>query len=175
MQRVKCVWRNLVVELGRRHAHRRERREIIAVDQVVRDARMVRLLFRLLVQDPGCFELLREILVVEVDSSVEREGVEDCRLGVLRVVLVQALHRLLIALGAGLMVDLVVILVKDLDRREVFGLARRLGVRGLALLDRLPPGFEIGGREGRHQRVGQFAHRQTPIGDGAPRIFLNQA
>ena len=37
--------------------------------------------------------------------------------------LVQALHRLLIKLGAGLVVDLVVILIEDLDRSEVFGLA----------------------------------------------------
>jgi len=37
---------------------------------------------------------------------------------------VQALHCLLIKLGAGLVVDLVVIPVEDLDRGEVFRLAR---------------------------------------------------
>ena len=44
-------------------------------------------------------------------------------LGIVRVVLVQALHRLLVAFGTGLVVDLVVILIEDLDRSEVFGLA----------------------------------------------------
>ena len=50
--------------------------------------------------------------------------------------LVQALHRLLVAFGTGLVVDLVVILIEDLDRSEVFGLAGRLRLRGFALLDR---------------------------------------
>ena len=70
-------------------------------------------------------------------------------LGIVRVVLVQALHRLLVAFGTGLVVDLVVILIGDLDRSEVFGLAGRLRLRGFALLD-----CE---REGRHKRIGQLA------------------
>ena len=73
--------------------------------------------------------------------------------------LVQALHCLLVAFGTYLVVDFVIILVKDLDRGEVLGLARRLALRGLSLMDRLPRGLEVGGWEGRHQRIRQFAHR----------------
>src|ERR1700731_4746606 len=115
---------------------------------------MVRLLFPFLIQNRGSFELLGVVLVVEVDRPIEGERVKDRRFGILRMVLMQPLHCLLVKRGTGLVVDLVVILVKDLDRSEVFGLARRLGVRGLALLDRLPAGFEVGRRKRRDERIG---------------------
>ena len=159
--------------MGRRDAHRRERREIVAVDQIVRDARMVRLLFCFLIQNRGGFQLLGIVLVIEVDCAVERERIKDRRFRVLQVVLVQALHRLVIKLGAGLLVDLVVIFVKNFDGAEVFGLARRLGFGGLALLDRFPPCFQVGSRERWYERIGQFAHRQAPIGHRAVRILLD--
>ena len=76
----------------------------------MRDARMVRLLLRLLVQDRCGFELLRVALVVEIDGSVKRECIEDRGLGIVRIALVKLLHRLFVAFGAGLVVDLVVIL-----------------------------------------------------------------
>jgi hypothetical protein len=139
----------------------------------VRDARMIRLPFRFLVQNRGGPELLCKGLVGEIYRPVERKGIENRCLGIIRIVLVQQLHRLLVKQRAGLVVGLVVILVKNLDRGEVFGLARRLGLRRFALLDRFPAGFEVGGREGRHQRVGQFAHRQAPISDRAARIFFD--
>jgi len=92
-------------ELGRRYAHRRQRCEVVAVDQVVRNARMVRQFFHFFVQDSGGLELFRKALVGEIDRRVERQSVEDRRLPVLRVVLVQLLHCLLIKRGAGLVVD----------------------------------------------------------------------
>jgi len=110
MQRVRSRRRDHPIELGRRHAHRRKRREIIAVDQAVRDARMVRLLLRFLVQDRCGLELLRVVLVVEIDRAVQRERVEDRGLGIVRIMLVKLLHRLFVMFGAGLVVDLVVIL-----------------------------------------------------------------
>ena len=79
MQRVRRRRRDLVIELGGRDAHRRERRKIVAVDQVVRDARMVRLRFCLFVKDRGGFQLRGIVLVIEVDCAVERECVKDRR------------------------------------------------------------------------------------------------
>src|SRR6516162_9689105 len=58
MQRVWRGRRDLVVELSRRYAHRRERREIITVDHVMGDAWMVGLLFCFFVQYCGGLELL---------------------------------------------------------------------------------------------------------------------
>ena len=120
---------------------------------------MVRLLFCFFVENRGRLELLGIVLVVEVDGAVERERIEDRRFGIRRVVLVQALHRLFVAFGAGLVVDLVVISVEGLDRSEVLCLAGRLRLAGFALMDRFQSRFEVCGREGRHQRIGQFAHR----------------
>ena len=75
--------------------------------------------------------------------------------------------------SARLVVDLVVIHVEDLDRGEKFGLARRLGLSRLALLYRFRAGLEVRRREGWHERVGQLAHCQAPIGYGAARILLD--
>ena len=137
------------------------------------DAWVAGLLFCFFVQDRGGLELLGVVPIVEIDRAVQRKRVKNCRFAILRVVLVQKLHCLLIKPRAGLVVDLVVILVEDLDRGEVFGFAWRVGLCRVALLDCLPPGFEVGGREGRHQRVGQLAHRQAPIGHGAAGVLLN--
>ena len=73
MHCVRSCRRDLPIERCRRYAHRRKRCEIIAVDQVVRDARMVRLLFCLLIQDRSGFELLCVVLVIEVDRTVQCE------------------------------------------------------------------------------------------------------
>ena len=53
--------------------------KIVAVDQVVRDARMVRLRFCLFVKNRGGFQLLGVFLVIEVDCAVERECIKDRR------------------------------------------------------------------------------------------------
>jgi hypothetical protein len=115
---------------------------------------MVWLLFCFLIQDCRGFELLGVVLVVEIDRAVECKRIEDCRLGIVRVVLVQPIHRLLIMFSTGLVIDLVVIRVENLDRGQVLGLAQRLGFRCFALLDRFRTGLEVGGRKGRHQRIG---------------------
>jgi len=49
------------------------------MDQVVRYARMVRLLFCLFVKDRSGFQLLGVGLVIEVDCAVERECIKDRR------------------------------------------------------------------------------------------------
>ena len=76
MQRVWRGRRDLVVELSRRYAHRRERREIITVDQVVGDAWMVGLLFCFFVQYCGGLELLGVVPIVEIDRTVQRKRVK---------------------------------------------------------------------------------------------------
>jgi hypothetical protein len=134
---------------------------------------MVRLLLCFLVQDRGGFELLSVVLVVKIDRAIERERVEDRRLSIVGVVLMQALHRLLVTFGAGRVVYLIVIRVEDLDRGEVLGLARRLRLRGFALLYRLRAGLQVGSREGWHERIGQLARRHAPIGHGAVWVLLD--
>src|SRR6516162_5785448 len=116
---------------------------------------MVRLLFCFLIQNRRSFQLLGIVLVVEVDRAVERQRVKDRRFGIIRVVLVQMLHRLLVEPSPHIMVDLVVVLVEDLDCGEVFGFARRLRLRGFAFLYRLRAGLEVGIREGRYEPIAQ--------------------
>src|SRR5215472_10995880 len=85
----------------------------------------------------------------------------------------QALHRLLIEPSPRIMVDLVVVLVEDLDGGEVFGFTRRLRLRGFALLYRLRAGLHVGSRERWHERIGQLAHCQAPIGHCAVRVLCD--
>src|SRR5215470_4166647 len=87
--------------------------------------------------------------------------------------LVHALHGLLVEPRAGALIDRVVVLVEELHRCEIFGLARALGLRHLALLHGLPPGLENGQRERRHEWIGPLAHRQAPIRDGAVWILCD--
>src|SRR5215471_15850263 len=69
----------------------------------------------------------------------------------------QALHRLLIAFGTGLLIDLVVISVEDLDCAEILGLPRRLDLRRLALLDRFLSGRPLPGKGKRWGRCGAWS------------------
>src|SRR6266705_828243 len=71
-----------------------------------------------------------------VERLVQREGVEDLRLGVVRVLGGEPLHRLRVILRARVLVDLVVVLVELLERRQPVALALGLGPDGLTLLDR---------------------------------------
>src|SRR2546422_4752961 len=72
-----------------------------------------------------------------VKRLVQGERVEDLRLDVVRILLNERFHRLFVVLRARVLVDLVVVLVELLDRRQPVAFTLRLGADRLALLDRL--------------------------------------
>src|SRR6516225_5656489 len=76
VQRVRRLRCDLVVAPRGLDAHRGQRREIIAVDQVVGDTRMVRVLFRLLIKDRCRLKLLGEQLDRAYAGAVTEEGKE---------------------------------------------------------------------------------------------------
>ena len=73
------------VAARRGHALRRDRRRVVAVDQVVRDARMVGMLRELLLEDAGRLEVRGVRLVGRGLRRREVQRVEDLRLVVIRV------------------------------------------------------------------------------------------
>jgi hypothetical protein len=150
-----------------------DRRIVVGVDQVVGDAGMLRLALEDPFQDRRRLELVGIGLVGGRGRDVEREGVIDLCLVVLRVMLGDRLHRLEIGLQAGAVVDLVVVGVERGQRSDELVLARRLRADGLGLLKRGKPLLQIC-RQRRTERVEQQAHRDAPIGDGALRIGLER-
>src|SRR3989441_12875360 len=107
-----------------------------------------------------------------VKRLVQGERVEDLRLDVVRILLNERFHRLFVVLRARVLVDLVVVLVELLDRRQPVAFTLRLGADRLALLDRLQTTLQRRRIEGPDERVRADAHRQTPVGDGAARVGL---
>ena len=72
-----------------------ERGIVVAMDQVVNDARMVCVLFPQLFEDGGCLELLRQTRVIRrgVTDTQDCEGVEGLDLEIVRILVAQLVHR----------------------------------------------------------------------------------
>ncbi len=160
--------RDLRVLVGRGDALLGDGRKVVAVDQVMRDAGVVRVLLVDRLEDLDGSQQRLHGLVVE--RLVQREGVEDLRLGVVRVLGGEPLHRLRVILRARVLVDLVVVLVELLERRQPVALALGLGPDGLTLLDRFEAALERGGVERSDERIRALADGDAPVGDGAVRV-----
>src|SRR2546421_414659 len=79
-----------------------DRREVVAVDQVVRYAGVIRVLLVDRLQNRDGLEQGRHALVVE--GLVEGQRVEDLGLDVVGILLAQRLHRVRVVLGASVLV-----------------------------------------------------------------------
>src|SRR3954469_16040377 len=85
--------RDLGVELRGREAFVSDRRIVAEMDQVVRDAGMLRLPLPDRCEDFGALELLCVSLVAWGRRSVQRDGITDLRLVVVRILRREFLHR----------------------------------------------------------------------------------
>ena len=147
-------------------------RIVIAVDDVVRDAGMVRLLGQDLLEDRARLQLIGVRLVGRRRRRVQRERIEHRGLAVVGIAPVELLHRLLVGGGPRAMVQLVVVAIVRLDRGDVVLLARRCGQ---------PTRLLQGGRallqhrraRGLPERVVD-AHRHAPVAHRAGRILRRQ-
>ncbi len=162
--------RDLGVLVGRRDTAWRDRREVVAVDQVVRHARMVRIFLIDRLEDRD--RLQQRIHVLVIERLVQGQRVKDFRLDVVRILLDERLHGVLVVLRPRVLIDGLVVLVEGLQRGEPVALALGLGPDGLALLDGLETLLQGLGGERRDQRVGTLADGDAPVRDGAARIRL---
>src|SRR6266540_2819516 len=121
------------IAFGRLEAAGRQRRKIITVNQIMEYAGMLRLLGPYVFQNPGGFELSRVGLVLKIDRFIQRQGVKDGRLDVLRISEVEPFHRFFVSQYAGAVIEFVGVLIKKLDSVDVVPLALSLGT------DRLCP------------------------------------
>jgi hypothetical protein len=154
-----------------------DRRVVVEVDQVVRDAGMAGLALEDRLQDRGTLELVGIALVARRGGDVEGDRVFDLRLVVGRIARGDRFHRLQIGLHALAVRHLVMIGVEDEQRIDVVALALRLGSHIFGFLQGREAGHEVVLRWCR-VRVQQQAQRDAPVGDPALRIssqrFLEQ-
>jgi len=116
-----------------------DRGVVVAVDQVVRHAGMVRLLGKDLLQNSGGLELAGVRLVGRERSRVEGERVEDRCLPVIRIAKGELLHGFLVGESPSAVIDLVRVPVERLEPRDVISLALGLRSRSLRPFDGGPP------------------------------------
>jgi hypothetical protein len=161
---------DLGIFVGRIEPALRQRWVIICVDEIVQRAGMVRLRSKDLFEDSTGLELFGVGLVAGQRRLVKRQRVEDCRLRIVRIFLHDLFHRLFVGETACRLVDLVVVFVVKLDRREPVALALGLGADRLTLFHRFPSVLQDRSGKRQDQRVGTVADRDAPVGDCALRI-----
>ena len=100
VERVRRVRRDLRVAPGRIERPRRQRRHVEAVNDVVRQTRMLRLPLELLLEDAGGLQLVRIGLVRRQRGLSQGQRVEDSRLDIVGMAAGQRLHRLFVRDGS---------------------------------------------------------------------------
>ena len=148
-----------------------DRRIIVEVDQIVRDAWVLRLAFCDHFEDGRAFELVGIGLVGRRRRGVEGKGIIDLRFVIIWITLRELFHGLGVSLHARAVIDLVVIGVHGAERIDVVALPLGLGADGFCLRQRGGTLGEVLCR-GRNMGIPKQAERDTPIGDAALGIGL---
>ena len=167
MQGVRRVLSDPRVAAGGIEAAVGKRRKVVAVDDVVRDARVLRHLSEDRLENFCSFLLPRVRLVRRhrERDTVQRECVEDRRLAVFRILRRQRGHRLLEGKKTRDVVDRVRLVVIDAERLDVVPLSARRSFGGTSrgrwreLLERAACGRQILLRPERMVE----AHRLAPV------------
>src|SRR5262249_41745327 len=145
---------------------------IVTVDDVVRDAGVVGMLRFEFLKDSSRHKGLGIALVCGIGRFVERERVENRRLGVIRVARGQARHCRFITCGSSLLRNRLVVLEECSKRLNPVALAICLLRSRTRLLDGLPTGFQHVAGEWSDQRIGSLADGDTPVRHGACWLLL---
>ena len=146
-------------------------REVVGVNQIVRDAGMLRVGSVELLEHRGRRRLIGIRQVALRRRGLQREGVVDLRFEVLGIAPGDLLHGGVVVPQPNLDRCLVEVPEVGARRVEPVALAVRLDRHRAGLLERFPGGLGCGRRRRRRQRVAEEVERHTPIGDGARRIL----
>src|SRR2546427_11619368 len=122
MKRMRRRRRDFRVATCRREGAARERRRVVAMDDVVRHSGMVRLLGEYLFEDRARLELVGVSLVGRGRGGIQGEGIEDRRLIVVWIARVQTLHRLFVRNDSAAMINLVPVALERRDGRAIISL-----------------------------------------------------
>ena len=175
VKRMRRGRRDLRVAAGGIERARRQRRHVEAVDDVVREPRMIGLPGEFLLEDAGRLQLVGVRLVGRQRRLIQRQRVEDPRFGIVGELRRERRHLLLVFERARPLRDRGGVLEERLDGREVAPLALGLRPRGLALLDGRQARLQRLRRPEPAERIAPPAHRDTPMRHRAARVVLQNA
>ena len=168
VQRVRRRRRDLRVAARRAQRVIGQRRHVVAVDDVVRDARMIGLLGVELLEDRPGLQLIRVRLVGRLRGGRERQRVEDRRLAIGRILRGQIPHRLRVRDDARALIDRGEISVELRRGGDVAPLALRLGGRLERERDGVQALLELRRRPHDHgERIAPPRERDAPVRDRA--------
>ena len=170
VERVRRVGREVRVLARIWQRARRERRYVVAVNQVMRHAGMIGFDRVELLQNRRGFELVGVGLVGRQRRLIDGERVERRSLEVGRVFRVDALHRFLVRDGPRAVIQRVGVLVEERHSRNVLALALALGADRLRRLRRRETLLQRFRRAQPRERVAPRAHGDPPLRDAARRI-----
>ena len=163
MQRVRCRRRDIAVTVGRGETTLRERRRIVAMNQVVRNTRMIWLLDENRFQHLCRAQLITIRLVVRIVIGGQGERVKNSRLGIVWIFVGELRHRELIGKLPRLRRHLIGIAKKIIDGGDVialtFGLATELP-RAFGCGQTNPKGLA---RKRPRVRIFHRRHRECPM------------
>ena len=123
------------------------------MDEIVRHAGMIGIFP---VDRPQDFDRLDQLLFVLVERFVQCEGIEIFASTSSGYFLAERLHRLLVVLGARVLVDLVIVLVELLDSRKPIAFTLGLGADRLALLTASRPRLRVAASNGPTSGLGRM-------------------
>ena len=170
MLRVRCRRCDLRVLVSRRHALLRDWGEVVAMNEVVRNAGVGGIFFVERLENFDRFQQRLHALVVE--HLVQRQRMEDLCLHIARILHGERIHCVLVITGASVLVHLFEILVELPDCRQPVALALGLGADRDAFFDCVESPLQ-GCRVPRaHQRVRSCAHRDAPVRYRTSRVGL---
>ena len=172
VERVRRVGREVRVlpRVGQRA--RRERRHVVAVNQIVRDAGMIGLHFVEPLEDRGGLQLVRVGLVGGRRRLIDGEGVERGGLAIVRILRRELRHRLLVGERPRAVIECGGVLVEQRDGGDVGALAIGFRADRLRLLRRDEAVLQHLRRAQAGERVAPRRHRDPPLCDAARRIVV---
>lgn len=171
------VWRpgcEFRVDAGGRQRQLRELRIVEAVNEIVRDARMLRLMRQYAIENLRSFLLIRVRLVVRRCDAKQGERVEDRGFVILWIRARHIRHRLFVREHACAVSELVGICIEGVDRVDECLLARRFRVDLLRFRGGLPSGPQFIRRGSCPERM-QIGHCRAPPGHAALRVCIRCA
>ena len=171
VQRVRHRRRKRRVAARRSERLLSQRRVVVGVDDVVREARVLRMLLEERLENGRGFQLLRILFVGCESGLIHRERIEDPRFHVSRIRADDPLHRLFVRNGACALRRSVGAGIKLGSRGDERALARRRRACGLRLLNGGPPKLDLLRRAESGKRIAPAAERDAPVGHRAGGIL----
>ncbi len=170
--RVRYGRRNARIAPRRGNSFFGKRRKVVGMNEVVRHARMLRVLVEELLQKRRGFDLVGIGQVAFLRRGLQRQRIIDLHLVIVGIALRHALHRGIVGCQSGTHGNLVMVAEIGAQRLDPVALTLRLRPGHPRFFQRVPSRLRVGPRRRGCQGVAEVIHRQTPVCHRAGGILL---